>query len=78
MGTADHVLPFYGNKKYASVKKGNHFGIIDIIGCQILKENQEIDDWYDNRHQLKRQFTVMVTSDHVDALSFSIESLHSM
>ena len=53
-GIADHVLPFYNNCKYASIKKGNHFGIVDIIGYQILKDNEDIDDWYNNRHNLKR------------------------
>jgi hypothetical protein len=71
-GTAHMVLPLYNNQKYIAIEKGNHFGIIDIIGCQILKENQNLDDWYQNRYQLIRHFSIQVSSVIADTLTLSL------
>ena len=47
-GYAHQVIPLYDNQRYVEVSKGDHFGIIDIIGCQIFLENQELDNWFEN------------------------------
>ena len=77
-GAAHFVLPIYNYQKYISISDGDHFGLIDIIGSQHEIENGNLDNWYSNRHSLRRHFTIQVTSDHADILSLSIENVYKM
>lgn len=52
-GSASFVLPSMRNTRYIRINKGDHFGIIDIVGST---KNLEIpfEQWYEYKNQLKR------------------------
>ena len=77
-GEAHFVLPMFKNHKYIKVSEGNHFGIVDIVGSQLLIENQDLDQWFGNRNNLIRHFTVMTTSENIGCLCLSTLNLHQM
>jgi len=78
-GTAHFVLPIFNNQKYISVDDGDHFGLIDIIGSQFEIENDNnLDNWYNNRHELRRHFTIQTSTDTADTLSLHIEDVYKM
>jgi CRP-like cAMP-binding protein len=78
-GTAGFVLPLYDNAKYVNINVGDHFGVIDIIGCQpkdldISLVDWIIHSWINYKSRLRRQFTVMA-SHAVEVLTVSIPDL---
>jgi hypothetical protein len=57
-GAANFVLPIVKNYPYISIEHGDHFGVIDIVGSQLEDDESELDDWFENRNNLKRFFSV--------------------
>jgi len=57
-GTANFVLPIMKNYPYIKINSGNHFGVIDIIGCQLEDDEDDLSLWYDDRANLHRFFTI--------------------
>lgn len=76
LGVAHFVLPRYKNVPYIKILEGFNFGIIDIIGS-IQSIGCEQADWYKNRSQLHRQFTV-ISESNCEVLIFSIQNLFQM
>ena len=64
-GSAAYVLPPFRNTRYINIKKGDSFGMVDIVGsCEIDETTKEFSDpeiWYRVKHRLFRQFAVMAT-----------------
>ena len=61
-GKAQFVLPEYNNLPYLTVSHYNHFGFIDIVSSSI-KNKFHVNDWWNNYHSLKRDFTVRASED---------------
>lgn len=75
-GSAAFVLPSFDNTKYIDIRVGDKFGIIDIIGSTQVNNLLE-NEWYNNRHLLQRQFTVMATKNS-EFLQLNLQTLHEM
>jgi CRP-like cAMP-binding protein len=67
------VLPKFENKTYIHYRHGNTFGVVDILGC-CLKNELAFDDYFNNKNQLERQFTVMA-SKTTDLMCLSVQDL---
>lgn len=75
-GRASFVLPRYKNTPYINIAKGNHFGIIDIVGSAHT-QNIDMKDWFSNRNKLLRQFSV-ISKDNSEALYLGMQHLYQM
>lgn len=75
-GNAKFVLPRFENKPYIALNPGNHFGLIDIVGSS-QKYNFDLNDWYDNKHHLFRQFSCRAFQD-CQVFFLTIEDLNKM
>lgn len=75
-GQGNFVLPRYKNAAYISIKKGNHFGIIDIVGS-CFTQDIPIEDWFSKRSLLLRQFSIMAETKS-EVLCLSIQQLQQM
>ena len=76
-GQAAFVLPSFRNSRYIQINTGDHYGVIDIIGSISQTEDFEIYNWYDQRSNIKRQFTYMADNDS-EVLTLSLEHLNQM
>lgn len=76
-GQASFVIPRYENTRYIHLNVGHHFGIIDIIGCQQMKDF-DIDDWIKKRNLIQRQFTIMSNDNPVEVLLLDVIDFHKM
>jgi CRP-like cAMP-binding protein len=56
-GVASFVLPSFDNTRYINIEVGDHFGVIDIMGCA-KAQDFEMSEWYSKKRMLKRQFSV--------------------
>ena len=54
------MLPHYEHQPYINIGQYNHFGLIDIVASSI-KEEFEIEDWFENYHSIKRDFSIRAT-----------------
>ena len=63
-GLASFVLPSYDNTRYIDIEVGDNFGMIDIIGST-RTQDFEMNEWYEKKNQLKRQFSVMAINNVV-------------
>jgi len=75
-GQAEFVLPQFADQPYLNVAHNNHFGLVDIIGSS-LKHNFSMIDWYTNKNQLKRQFSIKNKTES-EVLYLDFGSLHDM
>jgi hypothetical protein len=57
-GIANYVLPIVENYPYIRVENGDHFGIIDIIGTQLESDRGRLENWFENKSNLKRFFSI--------------------
>ena len=57
-GIANFVLPIVKNYPYIRIEIGDHFGVIDIIGTQLEHDHGRIENWFENKHNLKRFFSI--------------------
>lgn len=78
-GKAAFVLPRYQNVQYIKIRKGNHFGVMDIIGSiRDHDPDAEITScWFKLRTHLTRQFSVLSVGDS-QVLSLQIDDLYRM
>ena len=75
-GDAAFVLPSFENVRYINVRVGDHFGVIDIpSSAEKLEFN--IDDWFEKKNLLQRQFTVMAMKN-VEVQILSLQNLYRM
>jgi hypothetical protein len=72
-GKAAFVLPRYKNLMYINVTIGHMFGLIDIIGY-LQTNNIELDNWYVNRQNMFRQFSVQ-SINYSEVLALSVDNL---
>ena len=42
-----------------SILKGNHFGLVDILGSIFKNEDMSLEDWFFRKDKMKRHFTTM-------------------
>jgi len=71
------VLPKHSNIKYINVNKGNHFGLVDILGSIFKNEDIDLEDWFLRKEKMKRHFTLM--SDlRAEMLVLSIQDIHRL
>ena len=70
-GEAAFVLPSFKNTQYILIESGDNFGVIDIIGCVYNNDNMTLEDWYQKKHLIKRQFTIQATEES-EVLTLSI------
>ena len=70
-GKASFVLPSYENTCYVKINKGNHFGIMDIIGSIVTNNELCQDSWFQRKELIHRQFTIMAFKD-IECLTLSI------
>lgn len=72
------VLPRYCNAKYVNFNEGSYFGIIDIIGSMIKLDNSDdIEDWFNHKFDLTREFTVMA-ENYTQLLSLSLQDFNRL
>ena len=45
-GVTSFVLPSYENTCYIQINKGNHFGVMDIIGSVVTNSELEFENWF--------------------------------
>jgi CRP-like cAMP-binding protein len=76
-GMANMVLPSYENACYVNINKGNHFGIMDIIGSIVTNNELDFSGWFQRKELVHRQFTVLATKD-IECLTLSIQDLNRM
>jgi len=76
-GKAGFVLPSFKNCRYINISRGDKFGFCDIIGSISQNDDMTLDDWYNKRHQLKRQFTIRADTD-IDAMKLNISNLNQL
>lgn len=57
-GLAGYVLPRHKNIMYIKLYKGQHFGMVDIMGSFIENDDFDIDNWIQYKDSLKRQFSI--------------------
>jgi hypothetical protein len=74
-GTANFVLPIVKNYPYIRIEPGDHFGVIDIIGTQLEHDKGKLENWFENKNNLKRFFSVQA-STHLECISISINNLN--
>ena len=77
VGEAAFVLPSFKNTMYILIESGDHFGVIDIVGSASQNDNMDLDDWFQKKHLIKRQFTVQATEES-EVLTLSIQNLYQM
>ena len=70
-GMASFVLPSYENTSYVNINKGNHFGIMDILGSIVTNNDLYLESWFERKEIIHRQFTIMAFKD-IECLTLSI------
>ena len=57
-GTANFVLPIVKNYQYIRIENGDHFGVIDIVGCKLEDDEENLELWYEDSGSLHRFFSI--------------------
>lgn len=76
-GKAAFVLPSYRNSRYITINPGDHFGVIDILGSVSQHDEIDLNNWYDKKSLLKRQFTIQAVED-TECLILSLQNYYQM
>ena len=58
-GVANYVLPKHSNQKYVTITEGESFGVVDIIGSVYKQQKLDINNWFNRKDLMKRQFSIM-------------------
>jgi hypothetical protein len=69
------VLPIVKNYPYIRIEHGDHFGVIDIIGTQLENDDGMLENWFENKNNLKRFFSVQASSK-MECVKFSLTNLN--
>lgn len=74
-GEALFVLPIVNNYPYIKVEEEDHFGIIDIVGYQLQHDKGDLENWWANRNDMKRFFSVQAKT-YLECVKLSLPSFN--
>ena len=75
-GECNFVLPSFKNVAYISIKVGNTFGVLDIVGS-IHSMDFDLEEWYQYKGYITRQFSVSAYNT-VELLTLNLNYLNMM
>ena len=58
-GLCKFVLPKHDNAKFLTIQHGHEFGVLDVIGSIFINPEIEMENWFNRKDKLMRQFTAM-------------------
>lgn len=76
-GEAAYVLPRFDNMDYKIIKKGKHFGHLDLLGVRTRAEHLAIQMTSKRRHEFSRKFTVLA-KERCELLTISVSDLDKL